>query len=65
MGAGKQARERCVLSQQDVWALARVDEPGACVVGIGNGKRLRIDSGGEAYKERVMASELGCNTCGK
>lgn len=35
------------------------------VAEIGNAKRLWIDSGGEAYKSKVTASELGCNTCGK
>lgn len=32
---------------------------------IGNAKRLQTDLGGEAYKNRVTASELGCNTYGK
>lgn len=40
-----------MLSQQNAWALAKVVEPEERIAGIGNGKRLWIDSGGEAYKE--------------
>ena len=63
-GAGKQARGWHVLSQQDARVLARVGEPGARVVGISNGKRLWIDLRGEACKERVTTSALGCNIVG-
>lgn len=35
------------------------------VVKISNAKRLQTDSGEEACKSRVTASELGCNTCGR
>lgn len=49
----------------EAWGLARVAKLGACVVGTGNLKRLRIDLGGEACKGRVTASEIGCNTRGK
>lgn len=64
-GAGEQALGRRVLSQRDARALARIVEPGVRAFGIGNGKRLWIDSGGEACKGRVTVSELDCNTCGK
>lgn len=64
-GAGEQALGGRVLSQRDAWALTRIAEPGVCTVGIGNGKRLRIDLGGEACKGRLTVSELDCNTCEK
>lgn len=51
-----------MLSQRDAWGLARVADPRIHVDGIGNGKRLRIDLGGEAYKGKVTASKQGCNT---
>lgn len=63
--AGEQARGRRVLSQWDARALARIAEAGVHVVGIGNGKRLRINLGGEACKGWVTVSELDCNTYGK
>lgn len=65
IGAREQAWERRVLSQRDTRALARVVEPKAHIVEIGNGKKLQIDLRGEVSKERVTASELSYNTCGK
>lgn len=60
-GAGEQAQGRYVSSQRVAWIFAKVDKPGACVVAIGNRKRLWIDSGEVACKRRVTASVPGCN----
>lgn len=56
-GAGEKARRRCVLSQQNAQVPTRVAELEKGVAGIGNGKKLWIDSKREVCKERVSAFE--------
>lgn len=65
IGAGEQARRRCLQSLRDALVPARVVELEARTAGTGNKKRLWIDLGGEACKGRVTASERDINTSRK
>lgn len=60
IGAGKQTQGRRVLNQQNFSVFTKVSKPGACVVGIGNRKRLYIDLRGKACKEKITAFAPGC-----
>lgn len=63
-GAEEHARERRMLIQRDARVLARVGEPGARVIVIGNRKRFQIDLKEEVCKGRVTASTTDCNIIG-
>lgn len=51
-----------MLSQQNAWALAKVAKPEEYIARMGNEKRFQINLGEKAYKGRVTAFELNCNT---
>ena len=54
-----------MLSQQDVWGFVKVVELRGCVIGIRNRKKLWIDLERAICEGKMMASELGYNTCEK